>query len=107
MALEHWSNEDKVFLDHFDFKMLINAIRNAIKNAIRINWVNFRKNAALYALKTLIWWKRQEIRFSKVKISYKVNVIELKYIRFQKNPLLYALRKLTFAKFQRYTVWKR
>jgi hypothetical protein len=24
-------------LDHFDFKMLINAIRNAINNAIRIN----------------------------------------------------------------------
>ena len=29
--------KSKVFLDHFDFKMLINAIRNAINNAIRIN----------------------------------------------------------------------
>ncbi len=29
--------KSKVFLDHFDFKMLINAIRNAIKNAKRIN----------------------------------------------------------------------
>jgi hypothetical protein len=29
--------KNKVFLDHFDIKMLINAIRNAVNNAIRIN----------------------------------------------------------------------
>jgi hypothetical protein len=45
--------KSKDFLDHFDFKMLINAIRNAINNAIRINELTFEKNA-LYALKTLI-----------------------------------------------------
>ncbi len=50
--------KSKVFLDHFVFRMSINAIRNAINNAIRINWVNFRKNAALYALQTLISWKK-------------------------------------------------
>ena len=67
----------KVFFDHFDFKMLINAIRNAINNAIRINWVNFRNKAALYALKTLIYWKK---------------------------ATLYTLEKLNFAIIQRYKI---
>jgi hypothetical protein len=67
-------------LDHFDFKMLINAIRNAINNAIHINWVSFQKNAALYALKTLICWKK---------------------------AMFYALDKLKYAKIQRYTAQKR
>ena len=31
--------KSKVFLDHFDFKMLINAICNAINNAIRIKGI--------------------------------------------------------------------
>ncbi len=51
--------KSKVFLDYFDFKMLINAIRNAINNAIPINWVNFQKKAALNALKTLILWMQK------------------------------------------------
>ncbi len=72
--------KSKVFLDHFDFKILINAIRNAINNAKRINWVSFQKNAALYALKTLIWWKK---------------------------ATFYALEKLKYAKTQRCTVRKR
>jgi hypothetical protein len=58
--------KSKDFLDHFDFKMLINAIRNAVNNAIRINWVNFQKNATLYALKTLIWWKRESNSLEKL-----------------------------------------
>ena len=72
--------KSKVFLDHFDFKMLINAIRNAINNAKRINWVSFQKNAALYALKTLIWWKK---------------------------ATFYALEKLNFTQIQRYKIYKR
>ncbi len=68
--------KSKVFFDHFDFKMLINAIRNAINNAIWINWVNFQKKAALYALKTLISWKK---------------------------ATHYALEKLNAATIQRYT----
>jgi hypothetical protein len=35
-----WNMEEiksKIFLDHFDFKILINAIRNAINNAKRTN----------------------------------------------------------------------
>ncbi len=71
--------KSKVFFDHFDFKMFINAIRNAINNAIRINWVNFFLNATLYALKTLILWKRQR----------------------------YAGEKLNFTKIQRYKIQKR
>ncbi len=64
--------KSKVFLDHFDFKMLINALRNAINNAKRINWVKFRKNAALYALKTLILMKKatlhalEKLRFAEI-----------------------------------------
>ncbi len=72
--------KSKVVLGHFDFKMLINAIRNAINNAIRINWVIFRKNATLYALKTLIYWKTAK---------------------------LFDLEKLNCAKFQRYKIEKR
>ncbi len=68
--------KSKVFLDHFDFKMLINAINNAIRS----NWVSFQKNAALYALKTLICWKK---------------------------ATFYALDKLKYAIIQRYTVQKR
>ncbi len=64
-------------MDHFDFKMLIKAIRNALNNAVRINWVNFQKNAILYALKTLISGKKAK---------------------------LYALEKLNFAKIQRYKI---
>jgi hypothetical protein len=61
-------------------QMLINALRNAIRNAIRINWVNFRKNATLYALKN---------------------------VNFMEKATLYALEKLYFTKIQRYKIWKR
>ncbi len=79
MALDIKEMKSKVFLDHFDFKMLINAIRNAINNAICINWVNFQKKAALYALKTLISWKKAT--------QYR-----------------YALEKLNAATIQRYKI---
>ncbi len=83
--------------------MLINGLRNAI----RINWVNFRKNATLYALKTLILWKKQRYTLLKSYILLKFNAITYKNVRSQKNPSFYALKKLAFAEIQHYTVWKR
>jgi hypothetical protein len=81
-------------------QMLINALRNAI----RINSVNFRKNATLYALKTLISWKKQRYTLWKSYIFLKFNAIRYENVRSQKKPAFYALIKLAFAEIQRYTV---
>ncbi len=79
------------------FQMLINAKR--------INWVNFRKNATLYTLKTLISWKKQRYTLSKSYILLKFNAVRKENIRSKKKLSLYALKKLAFAEIQRYMFW--